>query len=653
MTPILSPNMLTAPPTIIDQGHPSRLQNLINLLRLSSRLTTLLMPALISMKAWGVYSPEDTIFEATQGRLVEPGIVQKDGVLPVEYTDSNLTGKDLPPMLKRMRTLLNINARLNDDAVFNSFALDVLGPYDPIRAKIFYVPYIPIPVSEFDELLKGINLSQDLKKFLFFQHNGVEFVRYFIHPSRTSSYNELIEKYGIVRGEIPGFLAGSPRSFVVWDPSDPSLQPFVVKTSLHFKVNDDIKLNIPQKTHRSAYVNSAFAAIDPATKSKYGFDFLPESLQILPKNKITATFYREFLPEYFQQDRVMVSGYFLSSPRAMGRPPAILEIIEGKSNPVQAAAEVLRPMLRAFAYLSIEEGLNGELHEQNVDFEVQLIEKEPGQRKPRNMFEYSSTHWGRLTGRVVVKDLDSFRVDTEMRVLKKKSIAGLRESFKPFIYSKFSLAAGWGGREAFPQTAYDSYIRDTFGYSFTQVLRKGLGLTGQVRAELKREFANVFAQEMSVITGENIRPPHQTKTSSATWVNEAVANEKAKLYEKSRYQHIDKALLNQDLQNMLREEFLRLRALRRASSVLGSIDADGVFFLLHRDVIEVRHFDRATGEESMIALAELESDRKVGQMQFEIRLKRLLRPGVIDAVQAFRQRESATPAQGGVCSTLF
>ena len=591
-------------------------------------------------------TPEETIFDATEGRLVEPPTIEKEGLLPVEYIDSKLSGADMPAALRRMRTILNTNARIQDAATFGgAINLNPLGPYDPIQGKLFYVPYIPVPKKEFLEFFEGENLSPELKKFLFFTYNGVEFARFFIHPSRTSSYERLIAKYGIVRDKIPGFLAGSPRSFIVWNPQDPELRPFVVKTSLHFKVNDDLKINIPNKLHRSYYVNALMSGIDPAQKQANGFTFLPESAQMMPRLVQAATFYRELTADYFRPDRVVVPGYYLSSPRGMGRPPALVEILENSRNLEADAAEVLRPLLRVAAYMMYEEGMKGELHEQNVDFEIELIPKSSG-RRPRGSFEYSAQSWGRLTGRIVLKDLDSFRVDTELRLRKGKNIAAIREAFKPFVYTKFTKASGWGAEGEVPlftQEAYDTFIRDTFGYSFSQALK----MNQREKESLYRFMGGVMAEEVSKVIGREVAFP-RLHAQQETWLDDIAREEREKVNAEFSRKNVNKALFNREYQDMLKEEYTRLRGMRRTTALLGSLEAEGTYFLLHSDMIEVRQTDKATGIDTAIGFAALESNREPGQMQFEVRMKNLVPRGAMNAANYFR---GLSPI--GSCKAVF
>lgn len=594
---------------------------------------------LVASTSFAVYDPETTMREAAKGRLVKPETLSDKDLLPQEFTESGLTDKDLPDSLRRLKRILNTNARHSDPSQFDAIDFKALGPYDPAHGKIFYVPYIPMPVDEFSELFMGANLSERLKKFLFFKYKGQVYVRFFIHPSRTSSYQELIDKHGIVRNEIPGFLAGSPRSWELFDPADPKLRPFIAKTSHHFKVNDDLKINIPNKVHRSMYTNALLAAIPEETKKKYGFDILPESVQLLPAGKQSGTFFREQLDEYFSRERAAVPGYYLSSPRAPGEPSAIETLLADSRDVPRDAAELLRPLLRTLAYLSFEEGMKGELHEQNVDFEIELKKKGGEKKPPKGMFQFDDGHWGKLTGKMFLKDLDSYRVDTELRLRKGKEINALRATFKPFVYTKFLKASGWGSSELplFSQEAYDVFVRDTFGYAFGQALK----LNEAERRALLTRMGEIMAEEISKVIGRDVKYP-RAKAARETWVDDIAREEREKLNAEAIAKPIPPAMLDAKVQATLQAEFERLRGMKRTTGLLGSLNAAAVFFVLHDDLIEARTIDRGTKEPKAIGFAALESEKSADNDRFEAALEKALGPA---ARRALVQRGGRAPVR--------
>ncbi|MFN7454100.1 MAG: hypothetical protein ACK5RO_05510 [Pseudobdellovibrionaceae bacterium] len=551
---------------------------------------------LIALAYWqvAVASPEATLQRAEQGRKVKPQIHQKQGELAVEILPDQIEIHDAPRGLQNLFVWENTNDRIQDPVTFGgAINLAPLGPYDPLRREVFYVPYIPIPVTEMRELHFGKNLSQDVQKILFFERGGVKYHRFFIHPSRTASYQDYVKKYGIVRDEFAGFLGGSPRSIYVWNLESPESRIFQVKTSLHWEVNGDLKINQPHKVHRSFFVNDAFSQISREELKKYNLDFLPESLQAMPRG--AATMVREIPKEFLDsRGRKYVPGYYLVSHReenGQKLPPLLLELVEEqlRRNPEmtqdQAAAEILRPVLRTAAFLMFKKGLKGELHEQNIYFELDSN--------------------NRPTGKLYVKDLDSFRVDLEVRQREGFKLEAIEKVFKPFVYLKFSQAANWGEKEwaSFDQDAYEDMIKKTFGYSFCKVL----GCDAARRLELYRQMDFVLADEISRVTGLDVNVPKSLRTE-VPWVSGVTSKYRDYLGSSSNLKSFSELpgrqrMFTEAAQATLAQEFARLRGAKRTSSVIGSLDSSRTYFVMYENMIEARYQATANDPDRAIGFA--------------------------------------------------
>lgn len=553
--------------------------------------------ALMGLSQLGVSAPQETLDRAKHGQAIRPTIHHAEGELPVEVMPADFTVRDIPASLQAVYAGDMTNALLEDPSVFTGVIdLAPLGPYEPNKGHVFYVPYIPIPEDEFVENLKGINLSEEMKSAIFFKLDGKSYARYFLHPSRTSSYQELIDKYGIVRDEFLGFLSGSPRSIYVWDPKDPNIKPFQAKTSLHFLVNDDLKINNPSKIARSYLVNSIFAEISPEDRKTYAFSYFPESLQLMPSDVWAGTIYREIPSEMLRVDgNKYVPGYYLTSPRHIrGReyPPLLLKLVDGQRDKIGAAAEILRPLLRLSAFLMFREGLKGEMHEQNIYFEL------------------SSD--GEPTGRLYVKDMDSFRVDVELRLRQGKAVTGLEDIYKPFVYSKFAKASGFSptDKTPFDQDAFDSYIEHTFGFAFCKVL----DCTKSQKRRMYERLNLIMAEEVSAVTGLVIDP--RFVKSNNSWLNNIDEQYRLKLSGKIKYESIPVQMLDPKNQAILKREYLRLRALKRSSATLGSLQSEGTYFVLTGNVIEARYLNESRGVDKAVGFVALEPEDSEATLAF-------------------------------------
>jgi hypothetical protein len=573
-------------------------------------LSRLLIISVVAFWQLALLNPQQTFIRAKKGRDIAPEIVVTDAGLAVEVLlPQNFSERDIPKALRELRRRENTNDLIQDPTEFGGeIKLDALGPYEPKKGVVFYVPYIPLPTKQLGEYLVGSNMSDELRKALIFEHNGVEYVRFFIHPSRTSSYQDLIDKHGIVRDEFLGFLGGSPRSIYTFHPTDSRLRPFQVKASLHFRVNDDLKINIPSKAARSHAVNEFFASISDEIKDEYGFDFLPESLQLLPKGKAAATFYREIPNELLDYKNFnYVPGYYLSSHGAQGQPPILTQILKKyatKHQKIKAAAELLRSLLRLNVYLMFEEGLKGELHEQNVYFE--LDDK------------------NRLTGRLLLKDLDSFRTDIELRLRKDKSIDVLRYIYKPFVYAKFNKASGWSTRTSeeplFDQISVVSYISHTFGFSFCQVLEC-------TKRQLNMMFDlinHITAEEIENLTGEEI-PNHQIGRPKDFWLSRLAEHNRDELNEAPPA--LTRVEKTKAVQHLLRQKYRDLQKKKRTSATLANLYSPNVYFVFHHEdgVIEARHINPHTKIDRSVGFGVFYPQENADTRQFMTEYRRRLK----------------------------
>jgi len=561
--------------------------------------------------AWAALStPQQTLNRAQREKDFEPEYIPTVGNKGVELISCPYTEKDIPRALRHLRHVERVNARHQDAVTFDGdINISVMGPLDPAVAGVHYAPYIPIPAEKFSEYLVSESISPELKRVLFFKtRDGKEWARYFIHPSKTASYQDLIDRYGIVRTEFIGFFSASPRSMYIWHPEDPSIAPFVAKTSLHYIIDGSLRINIPQKAARSHFVNESFASISEADKKLYQFDFMPESVQLLPEKKATATIYREVPQTLLIKGKTYVPGFYFSSndsTNAFGTKtdqPLLLKLIANSPDRLKASAEVLRPLLRLVAYLAFKQGFKGELHEQNLFFEV---DKE-----------------GNPTGQIIVKDLDGFRVDTELRIRQGLSVAGLRKIFKPFVYSKFSKASGWGEQEmmGFDQEAYDVFVKHTFGYSFCAVLK----CSEKEKQMLYDQLDLIMAQEAAKVTGFNVNPNtlRAESESAQNGLQRIAQRYRDNLNESVNFSQRDRRTLRGEVQSVLRDEFTRLRSKKRASALLGDLNSPQVYLVRHADVIEAREIDPETFAERAIGYASFYPENHKQTIAFEARYKK-------------------------------
>jgi hypothetical protein len=576
-----------------------------------------------------------TFERAKAGKAIEPNEIQTAKGRVVEFTPNSFTAKDIPASIRPLFRIEKINERYQDPVYFYAdLDMDILGPYDPAISKIVYAPYIPMPKTQFDEYLVASDLAPEVKRALFFKDDaGREWVRYFIHPTKTSAYSELIEKYGIVRDEYIGFLGASPRSMYVWNSTDPKQEPFVVKSSLHYTIEGSLRINIPQKAARSHLVSEIFASIRESVKQELNFDYMPESVALLPAHKATATIYRSLPKDMLKGSRKIVPGFYLSGINPATGKTLLEDLLKDSPNPEQAAAELLRPLLKVSAYLMFKEGLKGELHEQNVYFELNSN--------------------NRLTGKIYIKDLDGFRVDAELRLRQGKSLKGLRDIFKPFIYSKFSKASGWGNDGAgFDHEVFDSFIKHTFGYSFCRVLKCG----SSARREIMYEAMNgIMAEEAARVTGLPVNPNSMggVDENQLVGLQKVAERYRANLNETVNYNQLSSFEKSAPVQRALRENFLKLRRAKRASSFLGNPNDENVYYRLFEDVIEARRLDPLSRSEESVGIASLYPESHAWSQDLETRITNLKRAFSGERETKIEAVKREMSGSGSVCRFLM
>jgi hypothetical protein len=152
---------------------------------------------------------------------------------------------------------------------------------------------------------------------------------------------------------------------------------------------------------RAAVISSLFDAIPLSHRAELGLDWFPEPGGIVETDGGTGWLLRQF-PRTFaaRRDRRLVPAFSLIS-RHQGELPLLVKMA-GRSRrrpETFIVDEILRPYVRAMAYLFFEHGLQPEGHTQNVLVEVN------GDRE--------------LTGRLVLRDFSDTTVNIAYRMARR------------------------------------------------------------------------------------------------------------------------------------------------------------------------------------------------------------------------------------------
>jgi hypothetical protein len=251
----------------------------------------------------------------------------------------------------------------------------------------------------------------------------------------------------------------------------------------------------------------------------------------------------------------LVPGSSLASKRPGGQEPLLVEMIRKSGmEPMDYVREkMLTPLMKTYGDITFGAGLVGEPHQQNVLFEVGKD--------------------GQLTGRVVMRDLDSYKVDVEARVRKGLSVRDLAPYSDPGIIGDLKLSKA---REYY-DTSYNDYVREDYGF----MLSRGLG----------KYFPSVTEKKLHTAMDDLYRA--QVKEHLGLDVTDIDPN---KIQREWRAQVKETTAKPSVPQKVLAEEFDRLAFNRRALWVgdKPGPKADLTYFL-HDGAIEVREGSRVLG----------------------------------------------------------
>jgi hypothetical protein len=351
------------------------------------------------------------------------------------------------------------------------------------------------------------NMSTNMRSTVSFTgSDGKKYVRFFFHPLYADKYKELIETYG-VKYEYQAISTSSPRSLVVWKKGQPA-KPVWVKVSLHAEIDGYWKpgangskswvgisrVQSEKKAYRSALVNSAFASTTRQELGRQRVEYMAEPASFVPGDinyggqRVgfdRATIFRD-LPDTLTDPNA--STRYIPAFSFITNMKTTLDTLNAErrqagKKPINTIGfmtkGLIEPLVRTYLYLGLEHGLQGELHTQNFLLEVD--------RK------------GVPTGNIMVKDLDGFRMDLDMRVRNGRDL-GFLSSFKnPFEWAKHSATQGSSASPAVLQGWFNKLIRNVNGFTTTRTVN---GVTipvystpsGQLMERLEKDFPQVFAQ---------------------------------------------------------------------------------------------------------------------------------------------------------------
>jgi hypothetical protein len=508
------------------------------------------------------------------------------GPISAEEAVVSTHGADPQNLMKRLpkdfADLMSLEKEANRHAQ-TSNDLKALGLFGPGELVTFKVPYIPIPADQFEFAKISGYARPETRALLEFEKvvdgRMQKFYRFFIHPNYVKSYAELIGRFGVVY-HYDALTSSSPRSLIVMDSEKPT-EVHWVKVSLHKKLDGSVRINTDKKARRAIIMSEAIHEVPRADMKSYGVDFMLEPAAFQPKGKIASTIIREVADELLHPKEGIkwIPAFILQNTGEYAIPGLNLEDMiraSGLSPGDFVQNRIVRPLLRSYLAMGLKEGLPGELHTQNFYYELK------------------KTTQGYLpTGRVMFKDNDGFRYDTELALRAGRNMRFFAEFDQPFAWGKFSNTLGTGAEGIpFIGSWYYKLIRNVNGFeTLSAYMMRALqqidpqGQWDKDRVQLM--FDDIAAEEAHRVTGISIgREDYGFGADKG--LNKVLGIHRARL----SMEAITLQRENFELQEALKQEWMRLRELERVSALRRSLSAQA-YYLVHemRDgsmIIEAR-----------------------------------------------------------------
>ncbi len=488
--------------------------------------------------------------------------------------------------------------------------------FSPTSRRWFYLPHLEIPVSEIEKMNISPYIRGSYRDLILFKKGGREYVRYFLHPFRElQNYDELVSKYPL-KYEYVARPTSSPRSLIVIDPANPK-KPEWVKVSMHVKVTSLQRRQKLEKLARALAVNDALEFIPKSVVSNLNFSWLPEPIAVKLPTKEEVIIGRD-MSEYLKgrEGQRLRSTFALFQGLDDDAPPVHEMIQKSGMKPLAFFTRYfISPVVRVFAYLGFEEGIQWGIHTANY------MTEQGGNGLP--------------TGKIVLKDFDGSWVDPELRALKGKSfknIAGyMNEPFAEFMFPS-ATGRNSGERQHFGEI-YNRYLRNAGGFNSLSSLIYGYMAKYcreafcKDKEALKQRIQDTVDEsmigEIKKYTGLN----YSLDDMKAGHLKINGLNRAVNTLRKSLLDKTSRADAKMDQQEVLKAEFLRLAKLKRTwSAVGGKVEAIESRFknanlLLYWDansgMIQARMF-RAKGSEeySVFGYALIEDASSAEQARF-------------------------------------
>lgn len=497
-----------------------------------------------------------------RGHVVLDGpLSAQDTVVTSELNDRQNLMSRLPRQfaeVMRLEKVANLHAQTSND-------LRSLGVFAPGEFTTFRLPYIPIPEAQMEFAHVSDYATRDTQNLVRFEHNGRQYVRFFIHPNHVNAYADLIQRHGIVY-HYHAMTTSSPRSLIVMEPGA-SEKVHWIKVSIHREIDGSVRINTDKKARRAIIMSEAIQAVPQEVMRGYGVQFMLEPAAFQPPGKLASTIHREVAPDLLNPARNTrwIPAFILQNTGENAVPDLNIRDMSrlAGERPMDFVRErIIRPLLRSYLAMGIMEGLPGELHTQNFYYQL---------RK-------SGDGW-LPTGQVMFKDNDGFRFDTEMAIRQGRPLRNFAHFPEPFVWGKFSNAIGTGAEGVpFLGSWYYKLIRNVNGFETLSayLLRAVNEIDPRVNLDkdgIQRLFDTVANEEALKLTGLST-PAEQMGFGKDKGLNYVLNRWRAYLAN-TNVPEVTGRLA--EAQDFLAREFTRLRDAGRVSPMRRTLSQNTVY----------------------------------------------------------------------------
>jgi hypothetical protein len=236
----------------------------------------------------------------------------------------------------------------------------------------------------------------------------------FVHPQSRELFAPAIDAYGLARSGAAVSATSSSRAVLLQPPRRP---PCVLKLGIATFIGGRWRGFEEHQLARGILLSRLVRAMPASVVSALRFEWFDEvcgaAIDVTGAPRDTSGWLLRRLPACLVRGKSTLVPLFSLVSREDGEPSMLTRMIRGaRADPATFAIErLVTPLVRVYAHLALAEGLFGEMHPQNVLYEVGAD--------------------GALTGKIVIRDFTDMTLNIPLRVAQGRPLRRPPEEFLP------------------------------------------------------------------------------------------------------------------------------------------------------------------------------------------------------------------------------